>query len=189
MGTRSNKDGKMANGKLLGLCGSLRADSFNRKLMLEGARAFDPAEFIQGDLRLPLYDGDLETEGRPAMVDALAAQVAAADAVWIVGPEYNKNISGVLKNALDWISRVPGGVWRDKPVAIASATAGRSGGERAQSSMQLCLVPFRPRLVIGPEVLVGDAQNAFDPDGQLTNERYAKVLQELMGRLRTEAGL
>lgn len=180
----------MATGKLLGLCGSLRAGSFNRKLMHEGVRFFDPAEFIEGNLRLPLYDGDLEeAEGRPSDVETLGQQIVEADAVWIVGPEYNKNISGVLKNALDWLSRVPGGIWRDKPVAIASATAGRAGGERAQNSMRLCLTPFRPRIVNGPEMLVGGAMNEFDDDDRLHGELYLKTLEELMQSLRKEAGL
>ncbi|MBF9031225.1 NADPH-dependent FMN reductase [Rhodobacterales bacterium HKCCE3408] len=179
----------MSSGRLLGLCGSLRAASYNRKLMLEGVRLFDPAEFVDGNLRLPLYDGDLEKEGIPDEVQQLSDEIKAADAVWICGPEYNKNISGVLKNALDWISRTKGGPWRDKPVAIASATAGRAGGERTQNSLVLCLRPFRPRLIAGPEVLVGDNSNQFDVDGTLTNERNLTALKELMEALRAEAGL
>ena len=96
-------------------------------LMLEAQRFFDPAEFIDANIRFPLYDGDLETaEGIPAAVQVLADQIATADAIVIAGPEYNKAMSGVLKNALDWISRTKGTPWRDKPVAILSA-AGRAG--------------------------------------------------------------
>jgi chromate reductase len=72
--------------------------------------------------------------GIPAEVQELADQIAAADAVIIAGPEYNKALSGVLKNALDWVSRTKGNPWRDKPVAIMSATGGRAGGERTQFS-------------------------------------------------------
>jgi len=171
--------------KLLGICGSLRAGSHNRKLMLEGRRMFAPETFAEGDLRLPLYDGDLEErEGIPEAVQRLADQIRAADAVVVVSPEYNKAISGVLKNALDWVSRVKTPVWRDKPVAIMSATAGRSGGERAQSSLRDCLVPFRPHIVPGPEVLVADAANAFDPEGRLTQPRAEAALVDLMSILR-----
>jgi chromate reductase len=143
----------MSSGHLLGICGSLRAASVNRKLMLEAKRLFDPAEFTDANLRLPLYDGDLE--------DATASRrrcrhwptrSLAADAVIVVGPEYNKALSGVLKNALDWVSRTKGSPWRDKPVAILSATAGRAGGERTQNSMRLCMMPFRARVLPGPEV-------------------------------------
>ncbi|MEM9320221.1 MAG: NAD(P)H-dependent oxidoreductase [Pseudomonadota bacterium] len=177
-------------GQLLGLCGSLRAGSFNRKLMHQAAKLFDPDAFVEGDLRLPLYDGDLEaTDGVPAAVQTLSDQIAAANAVVIAGPEYNKGVSGVLKNGLDWISRTKGGPWRDKPVAIMSATAGRAGGERTQSALRLCLVPFRPRLLNGPEVLVAQAQAQFDEAGTLTNEINYNALVELMADLRQAAGL
>ena len=180
----------MSSGRLLGICGSLRSGSFNRKLMLEAARLFDPADFVDADLRLPLYDGDLEAAGGiPAHVQALSDQIAAADAILIAGPEYNKALSGVLKNALDWVSRTDGSPWRDKPVAIMSATGGRSGGERTQFSLRLAMVPFRARLLPGPEVLVAAASKQFDEDGRLTNEITLKALNELMGALRAEAGL
>jgi chromate reductase len=180
----------MSSGRLLGICGSLRAGSYNRKLMLEAKRLFDPAEFEDGNLRLPLYDGDLETEhGIPAEVQALADAIARADAVVIAGPEYNKGLSGVLKNALDWVSRTKGNPWRDKPVAILSATGGRAGGERTQFSLRLCLVAFRPRVLQGPEVLVGQTTDQFDADGRLTNERNLAALDDLMAALRKEAGL
>jgi chromate reductase len=170
--------------RLFGLCGSLRAGSRNRALMAEARRAFGPCDWSEGDLRLPLYDGDIEAQGIPEAVQRLAEAIASADAVVVVTPEYNKAISGVLKNALDWVSRVKTPVWRDKPVAIMSATAGRSGGERAQSSLRDCLVPFRPHIVPGPEVLVADAANAFDPEGRLTQPRAEAALAELMSLLR-----
>jgi len=179
----------MARGHILGLSGSLRAESRNTMLMNEAARLFDPARLSRADLRLPLYDGDLEAQGMPEAVTRLAEQIAAADAVIISGPEYNKSISGVLKNALDWVSRTKPNPWRDKPVALMSATAGRAGGERAQWIMRLALNPFRPRLLVGPEVLVGSAAGQFDSTGRLTNERYLASLSELMAALRAEAGL
>ncbi|MBC6436785.1 MAG: NAD(P)H-dependent oxidoreductase [Rhodobacteraceae bacterium] len=178
----------MASGTLLGLCGSLRAGSFNRKLMLEAARLFDPATFVDADLRLPLYDGDLEVaSGIPAAVQALADQIAGADAVVIAGPEYNKMLSGVLKNALDWLSRTQGNPWRDKPVAILSATNGRAGGERTQWSLRLALNAFRPLVLPGPEVLVGQASEQFDAAGRLSNVRNLATLKELMAGLRQAA--
>ncbi len=180
----------MATGHLLGISGSLRAGSFNTMLMEEAARAFAPAEFTRADLHLPLYDGDLEeAEGIPASVQRLADQIAAADAVVIACPEYNKAPPGVLKNALDWVSRTKPNPWAGKPVAIVSATGGRAGGERTQSALRLMLVPFRPRLLPGPEVLVGQNTGQFDAEGRLTNEINAKALAELMAALRAEAGL
>ncbi len=174
---------------LLGLSGSLRAGSFNRKLMHEAARVSAPSTFTVADLRLPLYDGDLESaEGIPPAVHTLADQIAAADAVIISTPEYNKGPSGVLKNALDWVSRTEGNPWKDKPVAILSATAGRSGGERTQSILRWFLQPFQPRILQGPEVLIGQTSGQFDEEGRLTNERSEKLLQGLMDRLRAEVG-
>jgi chromate reductase len=177
----------MSSLRLLGICGSLRAASWNRKLMLEAARIFDPAEFTDANLRLPLYDGDLEAEGIPAEVQTLAQQIKTADAVVIVGPEYNKALSGVLKNALDWVSRVPGGVWRDKPVAILSAAAGRAGGERSQMTMRHAMNPFRAHVLPGPEVMIAAPDREFDEAGRLKNEMPIKLLTELMGDLRKAA--
>lgn len=171
---------------LLGLCGSLRAASTNRLLMNEAARLFGAHDFAEGSLRLPLYDGDLEAQGIPAEVQTLAGQIAAADAVVIATPEYNKNLSGVLKNALDWVSRTKGSPWKDKPVAIVSAAAGRAGGERSQFSLRHCLTPFRPRLLPGPEVFIANSGEAFDANGRLKDERSQKALTELMQLLRNE---
>lgn len=173
---------------LAGLCGSLRRESFNRKLLHAATRSFAAARFVEGDLRLPLYDGDLEqAHGIPVEVERLAAAIRSADAVIIACPEYNKGVSGVMKNALDWLSRVKGGVWRDKPVAIMSAAAGRAGGERSQFALRLCLNPFRPRVLPGPEVLVGGAADHFDAEGRLATDSYIKLLDELMADLRGEA--
>ncbi|WP_416884169.1 NADPH-dependent FMN reductase [Marivita sp.] len=178
----------MAELKLVGLCGSLRKASTNRLLMLEAVRRFGDAEFVEGDLRLPLYDGDLEANsGIPAEVQALADQIAAADAVIVATPEYNKGISGVLKNALDWISRTKGAPWANKPVALMSAAAGRAGGERTQNMARLCLTPFRPLLITGPEVMVAATAQQWDDQGRLINELNAKALDELMQVLRRHA--
>lgn len=172
---------------VLTLCGSLRSGSYNRKLLAEAVRLLAPAAVTEGDLRLPLLDEDLQaSQGIPEAVHRLAAQIAAADAVLIATPEYNQSLSGVLKNALDWVSRVPGQVWRDRPVAIMSAAAGRAGGARAQYALRLCLAPFRPRLALGPDVCVGHAAEAFDGEGRLADPKQAKLLAELMAALRAE---
>jgi chromate reductase len=177
----------MTTPTLLGLCGALRKESYNRKLMLEAAAAFGEAHFIIGDLNLPLYNGDDETAyGIPDAVQQLAAQIAEADAVIIATPEYNKGPSGVMKNALDWVSRVKGAPWKHKPVAIMSAADGRAGGERAQLALRSFLTPFNPRLLLGPEIAVAGSANEFDADGRLTGERYRNNLAVLMGDLRAQ---
>lgn len=173
--------------RLLGLCGALRRGSTNRLLLQEAQRLYVPDRWEEGDLRLPLYDGDLEAaQGIPDSVARLAGQIAAADAVVIATPEYNKALPGVLKNALDWVSRVKGAPWRDKPVAICSAAAGRGGGDRAQFSLRLAIVPFRPRVIAGPEVMIAESSNAFDEDGRLKDAASVRLLTELMQGLRHE---
>ena len=172
---------------LLGLSGSLRAGSGNRKLLREAARLFGPCTYQEADLRLPLYDGDDESaNGIPASVQSLSDQIAAADAVLISTPEYNKGPSGVLKNALDWVSRTDGAPWKGKPVAVMSAAAGRAGGERAQMVLRGFMVPFRPRILQGPEMHLAGVGSAFDDDGLLQGDLYIKTLQELMDALRVE---
>lgn len=101
-------------------------------------------------------------------------------------PEYNSNISGVLKNALDWLSRSNPHPWAGKPVAIMSAAARRSGGARAQFSLRNCMTPFNPRILQGPEVMIAAAGKAFDEDGRLINEFSIKSLTKLMDALRAE---
>lgn len=173
----------MTEPALLVLCGSLRAGSLNRKLMLAAAARF-PGPFEEGDLRLPLYDGDVQDlQGIPEAVVRLAGQIRAADAVLIACPEYNKAPPGLLKNALDWVSRVEGQVLEGKPVALVSAAAGRAGGERSQSLMRWMLQPLRAEVLTHPEVLVGHAADAFDEHGALLSERYQKAVDALMVRL------
>jgi chromate reductase len=174
---------------LLGVSGSLRRDATNRKLIREAARLFGPCEYVEADLRLPLYDGDEEDRtGIPDAVRQLAEQIARADAVVISTPEYNKGPSGVLKNALDWVSRVKDKPLHDKPVAVMSAASGRAGGERAQSILRACLLPFQPRVLPGPEIHLANGGAEFDADGRLIAARYEKALGTLMQRLRAEIG-
>jgi len=171
----------MTQPKLLGLCGSLRLQSYNRKLMAEAARIFGDASFTAADLNLPLYNGDDEdTHGIPDAVETLASQITDADAVIIVTPEYNKAPSGVLKNALDWVSRVKGSPWRGKPVAIMSAASGRAGGERSQVILRAFLAPFRANVLPGPEIAIAGVEKQFDENGRLTGDLYLKNLGILM---------
>jgi chromate reductase, NAD(P)H dehydrogenase (quinone) len=180
----------MSGYTLLGICGALRAGSTNRMLLNEAVRLFAPQAYSEANLRLPLYDGDLEDQsGIPTEVQTLADQIRAADAVIIATPEYNKALPGVLKNALDWVSRVPGGAWAGKPVAIVSAAAGRAGGERSQYSLRHCMTPFRPRILQGPEVMIAQSGKAFDASGHLIDAKSQEVLAALMEALRAEVAL
>lgn len=187
------RDGNGSGGgdlpRLVGISGSLRRASSNTKLVHEAVRAFGPCDFVFGSLRMPLYDADLEAEGIPAEVTLLADQIRAADAVLISTPEYNKNLSGVLKNALDWLSRTRPAPLVGKPVAIVSSAAGAAGGARGQFSLRHCLTPFDPRVLQLPEVLIAGADAAFDDEGRLKDPMSFKFLGELMAKLRAEIAL
>lgn len=175
----------MPDPKLLTISGSLRKGAYNRMLLNEAVRAFGPADVTEADLHLPLYDGDLEeAEGVPDEVHTLADQIKAADAVIIASPEYNKGITGALKNALDWVSRVEGMPFKGKPTVVMSANAGRTGGETGQFMLLSCLVPLQAEVLTGPMLCVAAAQNEFGEDGQLTNDLYVKALQTRMRALR-----
>jgi chromate reductase len=177
----------MASLKLLTISGSLRKGSFNRMLLAEAANAFGEADVMQADINFPLYDGDLEqAEGVPASVQAFADQISAADAVVISAPEYNKGISGVLKNALDWSSRVSENPWADKPVVVMSAAAGRTGGETQLFMTQHCLLQLQVRLIMGAPVMVAAAHDAYDGDGHLKQQTYRDALSARMQKLRDE---
>lgn len=180
----------MTQFNLLGISGSLRAGSFNRMLIREAGRLMQGANYTEADLDLPLYNGDVEAaDGIPAGVQMLAEQIAAADAVVIATPEYNQSFSGVLKNALDWVSRVEGAPWEGKPVVITSAAAGRAGGARAQYALRLAMTPFRPRLLTGPEVMVAAAQNQFTEGRLAEDAHYERSLRDLVTLLQAEAAL
>ena len=175
----------MAQVKLLGISGALRKDSTNTKLLHEAARLMGEAELTLADLNLPLYDADVEeAEGVPEAVKKLAAQIAEADAVIISTPEYNKGITGVLKNALDWVSRVDHKPWAGKPVALMSAAWGRAGGERGQLMLHACMTPFNAKIIHGPEISVAASAKEFDENGQVKGALYVKNLSTLMEALR-----
>ncbi|MGB0498058.1 MAG: NADPH-dependent FMN reductase [Rubricella sp.] len=179
----------MVGYSLVGISGSLRKDSRNTALIREVERLFEPEHFVFGDIRFPLFDEDLEAEGIPEVVTKLAEQIRVADAVVISTPEYNKNLPGVLKNALDWLSRTKPNPLTGKPVAIVSAAAGRAGGERSQFSLRHCLTPFNPRILQGPEVFIAQAGKAFDEDGRLRDEGSVMFLGKLLDALKAEIEL
>jgi len=171
---------------LLGISGSLRLEATNTKLIREAARIYG-GEFARAAIRFPLYDGDDEAAtGVLEAVQTLADQIIAAEAVVISTPEYNQSLSGVLKNALDWVSRVKGRPFREKPVALMSAAAGRSGGARGNYALRLAMTSFKPRLLTS-ELLLADERTQFDDDGRLVSERYSTQLADLMTLLRAEA--
>ena len=127
--------GELSHLNILGISGSLRKASFNRGLLRAAQElAPDDVEIELFDLLdIPIYNGDVEADGKPDSVQRLQERIVAADAVLIATPEYNGSYSGVLKNAIDWASRpFPQPVLAEKPVGIMGAAAGRFGTARAQ---------------------------------------------------------
>lgn len=159
--------------KFVSLLGSLRAGSFNAivarnldVLAPEGVE-FSPLGSV-GDI--PHYDADLQVQGFPEAVVAMGKSIAAADGLIIVTPEYNYSVPGALKNALDWLSRLPDTPVAGKPVAILTASPGAIGGARAQYHLRQILVFLDGRVLNKPEVMIGQAASRLDPEsGSITD--------------------
>lgn len=158
---------------VLAISGSLRAESFNTALA-RAVRDLAPdgveVELYEGLAELPPYDADTDGEDSPIAVRDLRERIAAADALFIVTPEYNGSIPGVLKNAIDWASRPPHGeavLW-GKTVAVAGATTGQYGAIWAQQDLRRVLGIAGARVIEG-EVPVARAHDKFDADGRLSH--------------------
>ncbi len=174
----------MADSRLdvLGLCGSLRKGSYNR-LALRAAIEFVPAGMTIDTAEIgsiPPYNKDVEDQGFPAPVQVLGAKISAADAVLFVSPEYNYSVPGVLKNAIDWMSRVPSQPFNGKPVAIMGASQGNIGTARAQYHLRQICVFLNAFPLNRPEVMIARAQEKFDKEGRLTDEMTKKLIQQLL---------
>lgn len=173
--------------RILALPGSLRRGSYNRRLLEAAARIAPPG--VQIDVHdalaaVPLFDEDLESSsaGGPDGVRRLRAAVAAADGLLIATPEYNQSLPGVLKNAIDWLSRpAPEEVLAGKPVAIAGVSSGRWGTRLAQAALRQTLAATESRVMPAPMLFVRDAGQLFDAaDGQLYDAATIESLQALL---------
>lgn len=177
--------------RILGFAGSLRTDSYNKRL-LEAAQQLLPEdarlEIFNLD-QIPLYNQDIEVEGLPESVKGFKSRIDEADALLIATPEYNHSYPGVLKNAIDWASRPYGhNSFNGKPVAVISATPGAFGGVAAQDQLKHVLLALNTRPVVQPAVLVCSATQKFDQDGNLTDEDTKRFLTQLLKALTKEAG-
>ena len=178
--------------KVLGISGSLRRDSYNRKA-LQAAKRFAEgagAEVSEADLKelaLPIYDGDIEAQGLPDSVVRLKAAVEAADVILIASPEYNHSISGALKNAIDWLSRQKNSL-DGKVAAVFGASTGVFGTARGQYHLRQTLASLNVMVIPQPQVYIGTAADAFLPDGGFKNPKTADLLQRLVARALQVAG-
>ncbi len=186
--------------KILILAGSLRSGSYNQKLadayMAELAmRDCDITAITLADYSLPLMDEDLEAEkGIPVAAVKLARLFAMHDAIVIVGPEYNGSITPLLKNTIDWVSRVSSDgekalfPYKNKICAVASASPGAMGGYSSLTHLRHVLVRLG-MLVISEQLALGGAAKAFDEDGRLADERLRKMLASACDSLIEKATL
>ncbi|MBO0735198.1 MAG: NAD(P)H-dependent oxidoreductase [Alphaproteobacteria bacterium] len=167
---------------ILGICGSLRAGSYNKAALRTAVELKPPGMTIEtADIgSIPLYNEDVRAQGFPPPVEKLRVQIAAADALLFVTPEYNYSMSGVLKNAIDWASRPPDQPFAGKPVAIMGAAAGMAGTARAQYDLRRSCVFLDMHPLNKPEIFIGQAQNKFDASGRLTDETARGLIGQML---------
>jgi len=168
---------------IIGLCGSLRNGSFNRMLLRAAVESSPPGMTIEpesiGDI--PLYDADVEEQGVPVVVQRLKDRIVQADGLLIVTPEYNNSIPGVLKNAIDWLSRPPSDiqrVFRGLPLGFIGATPGMGGTLLSQASW----LPVFRILGVLPyfegRIIVPGAAKVFDGEGRITDQPTSARVRE-----------
>lgn len=172
--------------KIIGISGSLRQASFNTALLRAAVELAPPELSIEpASIRdIPLYDGDVEAaSGIPASVAALKDRIAHADGLLLVTPEYNGSLPGVLKNAVDWLSR-PGQdiarVFGGKSVGVIGATPGPGGTRLAQTAWLPVLRQLGTEPWFGKSFFFAGAAQAFDASGQLENPQSQQLLRDYL---------
>jgi chromate reductase len=169
--------------KVAAICGSLRKGSYNA-LALKAASELAPDGFELDILRLNAvepYDGDVEEKGWPPGVKALRQSVEPADAVLFATPEYNYSVPGVLKNAIDWLSRPERkSPIFGKPAGMIGASTSKIGTARAQADLRSIVFYNGMPLFAGGEVLIMSATDKFDDKGRLVDEKSRELLAEYM---------
>ena len=183
-GTQTSAEGSRVL-EVVGIAGSLRRGSLNRAL-LRAAIESAPAglRITPHDLAdVPLYNGDVEASGVPPAVLALRDAIRRSDGLLIATPEYNHGVPGVLKNAIDWLSRPPKDSALDGVVAaIMGASPGMTGTARSQAQLRQAFVFTNTYALLQPEVLVGRAHEKFDADGRLTDDKTRQFLRTFLER-------
>lgn len=181
--------------RLLFFAGSTRQDSYNRKLARNAHEAAQKhgfeAELLElADYPMPIYNADLQDrEGPPENASKLRERIRACHGVFITSPEYNASVTPLLKNTLDWMSRVKEGdepplqLFKTRVFAIGAASPGGFGGMRSLITLRQILSLGMGALVLPEQVVVANAASAFDENGQLTNERANSILEAAVERL------
>ena len=171
--------------KIVTLLGSLRHGSFNAmvaRTLPKIAPVGMSVDALPSIKDIPLYDADIQQEeGFPSSVEAIAEQIRAADGVVIVTPEYNYSVPGGLKNAIDWLSRLPEQPLAGKPVLIQTSSMGAIGGARCQYHLRQILVFLDAMVMNKPEFMGGVIQNKVDTQtGEVVDQ---STLDHLTGQL------
>jgi chromate reductase len=172
---------------VLTICGSLRKGSYNA-ILANSLQGLAPSGMKIASSpsigALPLYNFDVQTEsGFPEPLGALVDAIRAADGVVILTPEYNYSVPGVLKNAIDWISRVPNQPFAGKPVAIQSASPSALGGARAQYHLRQTLIFLDAFVFNRPEIMVMFVNKKVDEQQRIVTDEPTRELirQQLAG--------
>jgi len=171
---------------VLGMSGSLRKGSTNTAALRAAGELLPEGMTLEtvGLGNLPHYDDDVRLKGYPPEVQHFRDRIKAADAILFVTPEYNYSIPGVLKNAIDWASRPYGdSAWNDKPVAVMGASVGPQGTSRAQYHLRQIFVFLNMHAISHPEVMVGNASQRFDENGNLVDETSKAYVVKSLKRL------
>ncbi len=172
--------------KIVGISGSLRAKSFNSSLLRAAAELMPAGATLEvaSIAGIPLYNFDVEaSDGIPAAVTVLKEKIAASDGLLIVTPEYNNSMPGVLKNAIDWMSRPPADVPKvfvGRPVAVIGASPGPFGTILSQNAWLSVIRTLRMRPWFGARLLVSHADKVFNEAGALVDEGVRKQLQTFL---------
>jgi NAD(P)H-dependent FMN reductase len=172
--------------RIIGIAGSLRAGSYNKALLRAAVALMPPGATLEiGSIEgIPLYDGDVETnEGIPAAVERLKELVAGSDGVLLITPEYNNSMPGVLKNAVDWLSRPPADIARvfgDRPFAVIGASPGGFGTNLAQEAWLPVLRTLGTRPWFGGRLMVSRAGTVFNEAGEMVDEKMKAQLQKFL---------
>jgi chromate reductase, NAD(P)H dehydrogenase (quinone) len=168
---------------VLSICGSLRKGSYNRIVMNtlqgyapEGMRIAEAPSYAE----FPLYNADIQNStGFPAPVQTMAEAIRAADGVIFISPEYNYGIPGPLKNAIDWVSRVPNQPFANKPIALISASAGILGGGRMQYDLRRSMIFLDALTMNKPEIFIGNVSQKIDEKtGQIKDEQAIGFIKQ-----------